>query len=193
MFDYNKPDLNAPRFRPESYNVLNTELYKRFIAENPKFEGLDYATFKAIIYQINDQIWQTVIKDRNGVELPEQLGNLFIGSCQRKKGPNPDHKRSAEYGKVIQNRNWESDDYVAKIFYTNCETKYRFKNHDFWGFTGVRQFKRAVAHSYPENFKKYIEVENTLKISRLFRKIKNKTYDRIRTHQALEHYDEFAF
>jgi hypothetical protein len=191
MYPFKKPDLNAPRFRPESHQVVNTELYKQFIAANPKYNGLDFKSFKEIIYAINGKIWETVIAEREGVELPEQLGYLFIGSCSRKAGTNADHKKSIEYGQLIQNRNWESDEYVAKIFYTNCETKYRFKNHELWGFTGVRQFKRAIAQEYPISFKRYIVVDNTTRVSRLFRKEKSKEFYEKKLLDHLARYDEF--
>jgi hypothetical protein len=191
MYSFNKPDLNAPRFRPESYHVLNVDLYKQFIQVNPKYAELEYSVFKQIINAINGKIWETAIEYREGIELPEQLGYLFIGSCQRKVNTNADHKRSIQYGKLIQNRNWESDEYVAKIFYTNFETKLRFKNHELWGFTGVRQFKRSVACNYPKEYKKYMVVDNTTQVSKMFRKQKIKRFMEITVNEALLKYDEF--
>jgi hypothetical protein len=136
-------------------------------------------------------VWQHVIDSRDGVELPEQLGFLFIGTCPRKNGENTDYKKSLQYGVKVQNQNWESDQYVAKIFYTNFETKYRFKHHEMWGFTGVRDFKRTVAHTYPQEWKKYVQVDNLVKVSLLFRKQKFKDFKKQETAQLLEEYDEF--
>ena len=171
---YKKPDLNAPRFRPKKLNLTNLEFYDRFISENPKYAGVSLDQFKDIIKVFNGMIWNTVINERDGVQLPEQLGYIFIGTCPKKKGENTDYNKSQHYGVKIQNQNWESDQYTAKIFYTNFETKYRFKNHDLWGFKGVRDFTRAVAKSYPKEWKKYVQVDNLLKISRLFRIEKEK-------------------
>jgi hypothetical protein len=131
-----------------------------------------------------------VIKERDGVQLPEQLGYIFIGSCPRKKS-NVDFKKSEHYGTVLQNQNWESDDYLAKIFYTNFETKYRFKNHDLWGFKGLRDFTRAVGQAYPAEWKKYLQVDNKMKISRLFRQQKFKQFKTEETAELLKTYDEF--
>ena len=136
-------------------------------------------------------IWQTAIDTRDGVELPEQLGYIFIGSCPRKKGENTNYRKSAEYGVKIQNQNWESDQYTAKIFYTNFETKYRFKHHEMWGFTGVRDFKRTVAQTYPIEWKKYVQVDNLVKVSLLFRKQRFKDFKKHETARLLEEYDEF--
>jgi hypothetical protein len=188
---YKKPDLNAPRFRPKKLNLTNVEFYNKFLEDNPKSDTITLDQFKDIIKSFNGKIWQKVIEERDGIQLPEQLGYLFIGTCPRKIGENTDYKKSEYYGVKIQNKNFESDQYVAKIFYTNFETKYRFKNHELWGFTGVRDFKRTIAKVYPVEWKKYIQVDNKLKISRLFRTQKFKQFKTEETAELLKQYDEF--
>ena len=60
-----------------------------------------------------------------------------------------------------------------------------------WGFTGVRDFKRTVAKTYPLQWKKYIVVDNMTKVSRLFRKQIATNYNIKKSNIALETYDEF--
>lgn len=188
--EYKKPDLNAPRFRPKKLNLTNKDFYNKFIKDNPKYAHITIEQFKQVISTFNGKIWETVIEHRDGVELPEQLGYIFIGSCPRKKD-NIDFNKSAKYGVKLQSQNWESDDYLAKIFYTNFETKYRFKHHELWGFKGVRDFTRKVGQTYPKEWKKYLQVDNLLKISRLFRKEKYKEFKKNETNMLLDDYDEF--
>jgi len=187
---YKKPDLNAPRYRPTKLNLTNIDFYKKFIEDNPKYAALTIDQFKDIIKTFNGLIWKNVIEDRDGVQLPEQLGYLFIGSCPRKKS-NVDFKKSEYYGVVLQNQNWESDNYTAKIFYTNYETKYRFKNHELWGFKGVRDFTRTVGQTYPKEWKKYIQVDDLIRVSKLFRIEKFKQTKKEETTDLLKEYDEF--
>lgn len=187
---YKKPDLNAPRYRSKKLNLTNVNSYNKFIEDHPHLEKISIQKFKEIINTFNKKIWETVIDHRDGVELPEQLGYLFIGTCPRKKS-NVDFHKSAKYGVKLQNQNWESDQYLAKIFYTNYESKYKFKNHEMWGFTGVRDFKRSVGKTYPKEWKKYVMVDNMVKVSRIFRKesyIQNKQKE---VKNLLEEYDEF--
>ncbi len=188
---YKKPDLNAPRYRPTKLNLTNVEFYNKFIEDNPKYSNITIDQFKDVIKTFNGMIWDTAVKERDGVQLPEQLGYIFIGSCPKKKGDNTNYKKSEEYGIKVQNQNWESDQYTAKIFYTNFETKYRFKNHELWGFKGVRDFTRTVAKTYPLEWKKYVQVDNKLKISRLFRMEKFKQFKTEETAELLKNYDEF--
>lgn len=188
--EYKIPDLKAPRFRPKRLQFDNSDFYKRFLNDNPKFSNVPVSTIKNIIFCFNGKIWENVINERDGIELPEQLGFLFIGTCQRKKS-NVDFYKSAVYNRKLQNQNWESDQYLAKIFYTNYETKYRFKNNDLWGFVGVRKFKRSVGQTYPKEWKKYLVVDNLIKISRLFRKQSYKHYKQKLNQKLFVEYDEF--
>jgi hypothetical protein len=142
---------------------------------------------------MNTTIYQTVIERRDGVELPEQLGYLFIGTCPKKVSDNPDMVKSQQYGRLIQNQNWESDQYVAKIFYTNFETKYRFAFHEMWGFQAIRDFKRTVAKTYPTEWKKYVVVDNLQKVSKLFRVHRHKEFQKKDTLDQLQYYNEFDF
>ena len=187
---YKKPDLNAPRYRSKKLNLTNVTSYNKFIEEHPHLEKISIQKFKEIINTFNKKIWETVIDYRDGVELPEQLGYLFIGTCPRKKS-NVDFHKSAEYGVKLQNQNWESDQYLAKIFYTNYENKYKFKNHELWGFTGIRDFKRSVGKTYPKEWKKYVMVDNMVKVSRIFRKESYIQYREKEVKNLLEEYDEF--
>jgi len=147
--------------------------------------------FKQVINTFNGMIWENVVASRDGVELPEQLGYLFIGTCPARKKESVDYKKSMEYGVRIQNQNWESDNYLAKIFYTNFETKYRFKNHELWMFDAVRDFRRTVGKTYPLEWKKYVVVDNKKKISKIFRIHRYKAFKKNETALLLEDYDEF--
>lgn len=192
MKEFKKPDLNAPRYRPKKLNLLNTEFYEKFLEKHPRYkQELNLKDFKSVVTTFNGAIYNEVINYRDGIELPEQLGYVFIGTCPRKISDNPDYKKSLDYGIKTQNKNWESDQYLAKIFYTNYETKYHFRFHELWGFTAVRDFKRAVAKTYPTEWKKYVVVDNLTKVSKLFRKEKYKAFKQKETLFKLEDYDEF--
>lgn len=187
---YKKPDLKAPRYRPKKLNLLNANVYDKFINENPHLETICLNKFKEIITKFNGKIWKSVIENRDGVELPEQLGYIFIGTCPRKKS-NVDFKKSQFYGVKLQNQNWESDQYIAKIFYTNYENKYKFRNHELWGYTGIRDFKRMLGQTYPKEWKKYLMVDNMVKVSRVFRKQSYIQFKQKETKNLLDEYDEF--
>lgn len=168
MREFRKPDLNAPRYRAQRQELLNPKFYKSFREANPKFAYLSDKEIRTIIKEVNGKIWETVIEERVGVELPEQLGYVFIGSCPTPKKDNPNYHVSKQLEKVIQHRNWKSDQYLAKIFYTNSASKYRFQFSNLWGLSPVRQFSRKVAETYPENYNKYLVVDDYKRINYVF-------------------------
>lgn len=169
MKDAIKVNRKGPRFRAPRLNTVSSDWLSE-IADSEDCLVKDVVKIKQIIIEANKAIADTIIDFRDGIELPEQLGYMFLGTCQPKIRKNVDFKLTDNYLKVIQHRNWESDNYLAKIFYTNYETKYKFKFHQLWGFKACREFTKNVGKTYPENWKKYIQVDHTLKISRLYRK-----------------------
>lgn len=191
MKSYKKPDLNAPRFRPKKHNILNKAFCDKIRSKHADLQHLTDEEIKTVIKTFNSNIWETAVENRDGVELLEQLGYIFIGSCPRKKWDNPNVAKSIQYGVKVQHQNWESDQYTAKIFYTNFETKYRFKFHQLWGFVGLRDFKRTVAATYPHEWKKYVVVDNMTKVSKLFRKHVVRDIMKKKNEILLEDYDEF--
>ena len=191
MEAFNTPDLQAPRFRADTYEVLNKEFFDRFRKRYPKYENLKDKELRSIIKSFNIRVYETVIDKRNGVELPESLGYLFIGTCQASKKRNIDFAKSKKYGVIVSNKNWDSDGKLAKIFFTNGRLKHKIKNREFWSFKGCRQFKRAVAKTYPENWNNYIVVDPQEKYKKDYsKKVANEIRLKKQEH-ALKDYNEF--
>ena len=190
MREFKKPDVTAPRFRPAVYNVLNKEFFESFKKKYSKYKDLDNSDLKNIIKKFNYAVYNKVIDVRDGVQLPESIGWLFIGTCQQSKKQNVNYAKSLKYGVSVSNNNWETDGKLAKIFFTNYAPKHKIKNREFWGFTACRNFKRSVAKTYPENWNMYIVVDATKKLNltysnAVYRDRKNKE-----TELALKQYND---
>lgn len=170
--NFKRPDLNGPRFRLCSMQLLNKSFYEKVRAESNELSMLSDLDIKQIIQICGEVIQDMVIQLPDGVELPEQLGYLFIGSTPATKKGNIDYKRSIELGKEVRHENEETGELTVKIFYTNHGTKYRFKYNDIWMFKPVRQFKRTVSAKYSLDYKKYVKVDRKVKVSGMFKKEK---------------------
>ena len=168
--NFKAPDLNAPRYREKVFGLLNADLFKEFKEKYPAYENIDNNKLKKVITLYNEKLWKEVIDNRNGVDIPDSLGYLFIGTCPAAKSVNTNYSLSRQYGKVLENRNLNTDGKIAKIFYTNLKTKYRFKNRELWQFTAVRQFKRSVAKTYPEQWSKYVVMESKKRVADIYKK-----------------------
>jgi hypothetical protein len=191
MKEFNKPNVKASRYRPEVSTILNKEFFNNFKKTHSRFKNLDDKMLRKIIKKFNQVLYQTVIDNRDGVQLPEQIGWLFIGTCQQSKKQNIDFAKSNKYGVKVSNNNWETDGKLAKIFFTNYAPKHKMKNREFWGFTASREFKRAVSKSYPENWNIYVQVLPKLKIDKVYNSKLYKNYLDGVNKVALKTYNEF--
>lgn len=188
----NKPNLNGPRFRGKRKSVLTVDTLNMFKKKHPQYEDLSLQEFKDIIMTFNTKITEGIVEHRNGIELPEGLGFIFMGSCPMPKNKkNIDYKRSIEYGVEANFRNWDSDNKLLKIFYTNHTTKYPFKNKQVWAFKAVKEFRSTASKAFKNNWTKYIEVSPTVKISGMFDRHRKKEYLKNLKPIIPEGYDEF--
>jgi hypothetical protein len=191
MKEFKSPDLTAPRYRPEVHTIMNKEFFESFKKKHPKYKDLDNVELRKIVKYFNNTLYQTVIDTRDGVQLPEQIGWLFIGTCQSPKKQNIDFVKSKKYGVAVTNKNWETDGKLAKIFFSSYALKHKMKNREFWGFVACREFKRAVAKAYPENWNMYLVVEPTRKIKLNSTRNYLASSAKKQETEGLKHYNEF--
>lgn len=191
MDGFKKPDVKAPRFRPDVHNVLNKEFFEMFKKKYSKYKDIDNQLLKTIVRKFNNAVYNAVIDKRDGVQLPEQIGWIFIGTCQESKKKNIDFVKSNKYGVTVTNRNWETDGKLAKIFFTSHAPKHKMKNREFWTFVACREFKRKVSKTYPENWNMYLVVDPTTKLRQTYQKATFKNAMLEKTKKELKTYNEF--
>ena len=191
MKEFNKPDVKASRYRPKVNTILDKEFFENFKQAHPKYKDLDNKLIRKMIKRFNQVLYQTVIDTRDGVQLPEQLGWIFIGTCQKSKKKNIDYGKSQKYGVSVSNKNWETDGNVAKIFYSSYSEKYHYKNRECWNFVACRNFKRAVSEEYPKKWTMYHEVDPHKKINEQFLKTSRKQFAIKKTELDSKNYKDF--
>lgn len=189
--EYKDPNVKAPRFRQEAVNVADRAFIKTLKEKYPKYKTLTETEIRKIIKTFNETVWKEVIETRDGVQLPEGLGVLFIGTCPAPIKENIDFAKSKKYGMTVTNKNWETDGKLAKIFYTSYTSKIKFVNRECWSFTPCRNFKRAVAKAYPENWTMYIEVSHDKKLRKTYDKIRYRDFHKGTLEKKLKDYNEF--
>jgi hypothetical protein len=189
--DYKKPDLKAPRFRKERLSILNKDFYKEFREKFPEYKHIKDSELGLIINTFNKTLWKEVINNRDGVELPEGLGYLFIGSCPPPTGKNIDSPNSLKYGKQVKNTNLNSDGFLAKIFYSSFASKYKYEFRKLWKFKGCRDFTRATSKAYRENWKTYVQVDKRVMISKLYQRQVKRDIMKKLAKTKLDNYNEF--
>jgi hypothetical protein len=186
--EYKEPDVKGARFRQKSINIINEAFIKEFKDKYPKYNDLSKAEVDKIIRLFNETVWKEIIENRDGVQLPEGVGIMFIATCKSPLRQNIDFVKSKKYGVTVTNNNWETDGKLAKIFYTNYNTSFRFQNRECWGFIACREFKRTVAKTYPENWNLYIQIDPGKKLRDNYKK---KVYKEKIMNEKLNNYNEF--
>lgn len=188
---FKSPDVKAPRFRPDVHNIIDKKFFDDFKKKHPKYKKLDNKLLRQIIKAFNKKVYETVIEKRDGVQLPENIGWLFIGTCQQSKKKNIDYVKSQKYGITVTNNNFETDGKLAKIFFTSYAPKHKMKNREFWGFVAAREFKRSVSKNYPENWNMYVVVDATTKLRLTYQKAVHKQMVLSNEKKQLKNYNEF--
>lgn len=188
---FKSPDVKAPRFRPGVHNIMDKKFFDDFKKKHPKYKKLDNKLLRQIIKAFNKKVYETVIEKRDGVQLPENIGWLFIGTCQQSKKKNIDYVKSQKYGITVTNNNFETDGKLAKIFFTSYAPKHKMKNREFWGFVAAREFKRSVSKNYPENWNMYVVVDATTKLRLTYQKAVHKQMVLSNERKQLKNYNEF--
>ncbi len=170
---FNAPDLHAKRFRINKFSLLDKRNYRAFMTgfkkafpEHKKYKATEISK---TIKEFHQYCCDTAIRERDGIQLPEHLGWIFIGTCQPAYRRNVNMALSKEYGVNLANRNFESDSYLAKIFYSNYNNKYLFKNRKYWTFKGAREFTRKVSKEYPENWQRYVKIDRSRLVSKQYK------------------------
>lgn len=200
-----KPDLNAPRCRVSGVHKIisrvknqhagefSSHFLKEFKEKYPQYANLSNDQSMDILELFHGKLWDHALRNRDGVELPEGLGFIFLGTCASAKKYNTDFGTLIKDNIKTRHRNFESDNKLAKIFYTNFANKYKFKNRELWYFTATRDFKRSVPEVYRANWKIYVEVESGRNISRYMKAARKTEYFRIvkETYAADPNYNEF--
>ena len=191
MREFKSPDLTAPRYRPKVHTIMNKEFFDSFRKKHPKYKDVEDSALKKIIKSFNIHCYQKVIDTRDGVQLPNSIGWLFIGTCPNSKKENIDYAKSKKYGVTVSNKNWETDGKLGKIFFTSYALKHKMKNREMWRFVACRDFKRSVAKYYSENWNNYIVVDPTRKLKLDYQKQAYKNVLLDRQNRDLKDYNDF--
>ena len=149
-------DQLPSRYNKPLYRVLSDKEVLSAIKSSTKASKKQ---IENVIKTYNTNLYKQVIQNRDGVDLPEFLGHLFIGACEEFRSCSAyDYKKTGMYNTPVIHRNLETEGLVAKIFYTTHSNKYKFKHHSIWGFTGYRHFTRATSKEFKKNYNRYIRI-----------------------------------
>lgn len=175
------PDIKAPRFRKTYLNVINPEFINEFISEFPEYKDLKELesaekTTKTVKL-FNEYICKHVIDNRDGIDLPERLGVVFVAS-KKPKTNMTDLGQSMKLNQIVKNLNLETNGLRSTILYSKHSRNHGITISTIWSFFPCRNFKRAVSKAFKSNYNMYRRIERKYEIERLFKERKGVTIKR---------------
>lgn len=194
IIEYGINNRKAPRFRKERHSLFTLSFYREFRKKYPKYADKKVypdTLIRKIVDEFNIELSEAVVKYREGVDLPERIGKMFVGNCEPSSKKNLNHMLSGVHKKLIGRHNLQTDGYLAKIFYSNYDNKYTFPARELWMFTAVRPFKHNVSRNYENNWMNYIMVEKHMIINKQYKKKLGKQYIEKKLSHVPENYNEF--
>lgn len=190
-----KINVKAPRFTFKSIRCLgDSNFFKKFLKKHPEHEGkITARIFTQIVKTFNRLLWQEVIKNRYGADLPQRLGRFVMKSFPKKKDF---YDRGVLYreGKIVQEKNAPTDGKMLKICFINSDNKYNYTNKNLWYFDPERKFAQEASKAFITNSSHYEHVDNSrYEVKAREKKIKSINYAIRKQEDFLLTYDEFAF
>lgn len=165
-----KADLSAPRYRTVKRGLAGKPLYASFYKKHPDLKGvISNIQYREIVKEFNKEIMEAVCENRDGVELPESLGFLFIGAIKYTRSQKAiDYTKSRELNKTVYHKNWDTDMKIGKLIFTMLPAKYKMKDGNMWAFKASRKFSRMVSKNFKFNYERYMDITHQ-RISHLFK------------------------
>ena len=158
---FNEPNRKGPRFRRNLKKVINPEFLKRLKKEHRDL-SLSNKDIRLIMDTFHQLCKDVICETRDGLELPEQLGVIFIGAM-KPKNPLMNERKAHIFKKNFPIPGW-----LCKIVYSNYSTKYKFKNAMFWGFEAGRTLKKQASEAFSKNYKKYVILDSHTRINKIY-------------------------
>ena len=187
-FIMNTTVRNGPRFRVTPFDTVNGEFFD--ILRNKYAWATKYTNsqLKKIIHTYNRLLCDAVIKERDGVLLPNSIGLLFIGRCNP-----PKYRSYLEYqtgilgDRTFTTNNMSSSGYLAKVFYSQSYQQPP-ENMAAYTFKADRNFKMEVSKNFVKNWQNYIFVPSNIKVGSIVEK--SETAAKKYTKEVLTPYNE---
>ena len=176
---FKKPNIKGPRFRNKAERIIDQDFYVKLTKMYPDLV-ISRKDVKKILNTFHLLCTEVIAETRDGLELLEQLGNIIVGKFKTQDFWKGDIQKCFEYQTKIDYLNWESNEWVCKIFYSNFANKYRFKNAALWGFESCKPLKKAVSKAFTKDPHKYIFADNYNRINKTFRLANKELKEKLR-------------
>ena len=176
---YKKPNRKAPRFRNKVKRALDQDFFVKLTKMYPDLT-ISRQDVRKILNTFHAIAIQVIAETRDGFEFHEQLGNIIVGKFKTQEIWKGNVPESIKYETKIDYLNWEQNEWICKIFYSNFASKYRFRNAALWAFEPARSMKKSVSKAFVKDPYKYVFADHYNRINQVFRLAKKRLNDKLK-------------
>lgn len=176
---YKKPNRKAPRFRNKVKRALDPDFFVKLTKMYPDL-SITRQDVRKILNTFHAICIKEIAETRDGIELHEQLGNIIVGKFKTQEFYSGNPLVSYQYETKIDFLNWEQNEWICKIFYSNFASKYRFRNAALWAFEPARPMKKAVSKAFIKDPHKYVFADHYNRINKIFRLAKKALNEKLK-------------
>lgn len=175
-------------YRERRNNTFYTDLREK----HKELANYSDKQIRDYIIGFNELIRDTLVEHRDGIVLPEHIGNLFIATYKPSKDRRPlDRVTTKKLGKRTYYHNRHSEGYTGWAHYTYNLEKYNFTNCKLWKFQPGYNLKSQMFEQFINGWKKYIVMPNIKYIHSFIRSYWKKEHIKRKLAAELASYDEF--
>lgn len=157
--------------------------YKNLKDNNPELKVYTNSQIRKYIMEFNKRVKDTVLVNREGVDLPSHMGPIFIATYGKRKY-GVDKNLSRMYKKKIYFTHEKVNRQGGCIFWVPKLEKYKFPNSHLWRLEPCQIWKKELMESYlSRQWKKYITVPSKRYVYKYIAVTYNKT--KIQAEQAI--------
>jgi hypothetical protein len=165
--------LTLPRTGKKQKYLTDRTFVRQLVIRIKKiYPEIKYRDITNIIDKFNQEIINEAVRNRDGVELPERLGLIFIAACDIDVRKIP----SLHLGPNIDI--WETNGKLCKIFYINNLTKYPLPDKRIWKLDFTTTASNIASTAFKDNFYRYINIPNDVRPEQFLTEEIKKSYDR---------------
>lgn len=156
-------NLKAPRYRKQIKTTLEDDFFNFLFEKNPELKyKYSEREIKKIIIKFNEKLADSVISNRDGVELPVlsrvmMMVSYFPNSKEEVLDYNTFNKTKGEIRKTMLNQH--TNGLMLKILFRQHLKKIRRIALKFYAFTPERSVSRKFSAAFRQNYKFYQQVD----------------------------------
>ena len=195
VIKYHKEGMEKKRERVVEVKENPTEFYDKLKKKYPNLKKYKNTDIAGYITRFNEHLTRVICSTREGIVLPEYIGDMFLGVNEGNKYIGKKrklhHKNSTVSGKACHFRNAHSNNLGASVFYVYNQNRMNFENCQYWYFTPSRKFGIHIKEAMMENWKRFILVPNFKHINNFIASYWKRVKMENKVASELKNYNEF--